>query len=139
MKIYMRTYIKSPKGKKIAEKSMKKYINSPKGKESQKKYKKEHPEILLKANKNLLDKLGKIFDMNRVEYNFALISWSKTVKNRDNHECQICGSKENIQAHHILHKMKYPELSLNINNGITLCEKPCHYEVHGKQEYLLTM
>lgn len=97
------------------------------------KYQKDHPEVYLKSSKKYLTELGKLFNKNSIEYKYSLINWSKTIKNRDNNECQICGSKEDLNVHHILHKAKYPELSLNINNGITLCQQPCHYEVHGKQ------
>lgn len=55
-------------------------------------------------------------------------TWSESVKERDKGICQICFNKGNI-AHHIFYKSKYPKLSLNLNNGITLCKK-CHKEVH---------
>lgn len=58
-----------------------------------------------------------------------LQEWSKRIKSRDNFSCQICGSNNKLNAHHILHKSKYPELAYLENNGITLCHKH-HVEVH---------
>jgi len=115
----------------------KKYQHSPKGQITKIKYVKEHPEIGLQANIKQLTKISNLFNKSLEEYKYAILYWSKTVKKRDN-KCQKCGSKENLEAHHMLHKAKFPELSLNINNGITLC-LDCHYEVHGKQLNLLMM
>ncbi len=66
--------------------------------------------------------------MNHGVYNYALISWSRTIRKRDK-TCKACDSKEQLIAHHIFYKKKYPRLSLNLNNGLTLCKK-CHYETH---------
>ena len=46
--------------------------------------------------------------------------------------CSICGSKENLEAHHIIpvsHSDRHKYLD---TNGITLC-KQCHYLVHHKE------
>ena len=47
------------------------------------------------------------------------------IKERDNYECQICSSKENIEAHHIESIYNNPIESLDLDNGVTLC-KECH-------------
>ncbi len=49
--------------------------------------------------------------------------WAKKIKNRDNFKCQICDSKENIEAHHIQNYVDNKHLAIDINNGITLCRK----------------
>ena len=59
----------------------------------------------------------------------ALMNWSLSVKDNDGSKCQVCGSTENIHAHHIFPKSKYPLLCLNINNGISLCHD-CHWNLH---------
>ncbi len=41
--------------------------------------------------------------------------------------CEICGSTENLQAHHIQPIKLYPEYALDPENGLVVCEK-CHYE-----------
>jgi len=76
-----------------------------------------------------LKKIGFPFKMDPRSFKFALLSWSKTIKKQSNNQCQNCPSQAEI-SHHIIHKSKYPTLSLNLNNGIALCRK-CHNEVHG--------
>jgi 5-methylcytosine-specific restriction endonuclease McrA len=50
------------------------------------------------------------------------------VLERDNYECQLCGSKENLQVDHIQSWSEYIELRFSIDNCRTLCMK-CHYKV----------
>ena len=87
-----------------------------------------NPHKILDSNKKILKKIGLDFNMESHEYSLAVLSWSKTIKKRDG-LCQVCGGVGQI-SHHIIHKKHYPRLSLNVNNGITLC-KWCHSEVHG--------
>lgn len=56
-------------------------------------------------------------------------TWSKYVRHKNNNMCVVCENKNEIQAHHIFYKSKYPQLQHNLNNGITLCHT-CHKEVH---------
>jgi len=99
----------------------------------QKEYNKTHPEQRLNSIKLYLKKLGKNFDMTINEYMYAHNSWSKSIKVRDK-VCQICNSKKHLNSHHIFYKNSYPQLSLNINNGIVLCVS-CHGELHGYTIY----
>lgn len=100
-------------------------------KEYMKQYRKDHPEVELKSKLKRLTKLGSIFNMSGYELKHALMSWSKSVRKRDNNECQICHKTAN-KSHHIFYQKHYPQLALNINNGITLCDMH-HYEVHGQR------
>ncbi len=88
-----------------------------------------NPEKYLIRDINRMQKLGFPFKMDPYVYMYALLSWSATIKKQFNNQCQNCPSQSEI-SHHILHKSKYPALSLNVNNGIALC-KNCHNEVHG--------
>lgn len=58
--------------------------------------------------------------------------WSLDVRKRDDYTCRTCLTKgigRQMHAHHILSAAKYPEYSLMIENGITLCV-PCHRKIH---------
>ncbi len=51
--------------------------------------------------------------------------WKAQVLQRDNFVCKRCGSKVNLEAHHKKSRIYFPELSLEVENGETLCEL-CH-------------
>lgn len=57
--------------------------------------------------------------------------WRFDVYSRDRFACVMCGDDRgsNLNAHHIYPFAKYPELRLNLDNGITLCER-CHDRHH---------
>lgn len=48
--------------------------------------------------------------------------WGKSVKNRDDWKCVICGSTERVNAHHLIVRENH-ETKFDINNGLTLCPK----------------
>ena len=58
--------------------------------------------------------------------------WRKKVFERDDHTCQVCGAKNELQAHHIHRYSEATHLRYNICNGITLC-KTCHHRVTGHE------
>lgn len=93
-------------------------------------YRKSNPEVTTKAQLKYLKKIGNSFDYGSKQMKIALISWSKSIRKRDNQLCQVCGDK-GTQSHHIFYQKHYPKLALNFNNGITLCND-CHYHVHGR-------
>ena len=64
---------------------------------------------------------------NSVEY----IKWRDLVIERDGC-CKLCGSKENLHAHHIKDFISYPELRYDVENGVTLCGS-CHAKVHSEE------
>lgn len=51
--------------------------------------------------------------------------WRTAVFIRDNRTCVMCGSKKDIEADHIKPRFLYPELTLVLSNGRTLCHE-CH-------------
>lgn len=63
----------------------------------------------------------------------AYKKWRLDVFIRDNFKCQNCNKETDLNAHHIKPFSKYPELRLEISNGITLC-RDCHVEVHRDKE-----
>lgn len=56
--------------------------------------------------------------------------WSKAVIERDE-RCKRCGSRGNLESHHIVGINQDPGQAFDINNGIALCEK-CHHGFHAK-------
>ena len=59
--------------------------------------------------------------------------WRREVRRRDGDACRVCGETINLHAHHIKPRSKYPELTLELDNGITLCGN-CHARLKGKEE-----
>ena len=59
-----------------------------------------------------------------------LSDWAEQVINRDNN-CVLCGSKHDLEAHHVFKVNEYDDAYLDLNNGITLCNK-CHLLYHEK-------
>lgn len=41
-------------------------------------------------------------------------------------QCQFCGNSKNLEVHHIVPVHIKPELELDLDNLITLCDKNCH-------------
>ena len=62
--------------------------------------------------------------------------WRFKVFRRDKFTCQVCHRKRSkdvsIEVHHILRKVDFPQLTLCVTNGITLCTQ-CHRKVTGDE------
>ena len=67
----------------------------------------------------------------------ALAVWAAAVGARDV-ICQDCGASDHLHAHHIRAKAEYPDLALDVNNGVLLCRK-CHALRHGDKPGLATI
>lgn len=62
--------------------------------------------------------------------------WRRAVFERDDFTCKSCGARGcKINAHHIKSYAYYPELRVDVGNGITLCVS-CHKTMHRKREVL---
>lgn len=62
---------------------------------------------------------------NSAEY----LTWRKNVFSRDKYICQECNQiGGDLEVHHIKSFANYPDLRLDINNGITYC-KLCHSKI----------
>lgn len=88
-----------------------------------------------KAAKVWFDKLTDEQKKEKSDYTIFRDKHRTAIMNRDNNECQLCGSKTKLQPHHILPKKEYPELICDINNIITLC-KDCHINKAHPKGYL---
>ena len=74
--------------------------------------------------------MHKIRNSHRYRYVFR-----PAVIERDNHTCQECYKDETevlLEVHHIENVIDYPELIMDVDNGITLCQK-CHWGIRGKE------
>ena len=91
----------------------------------------KYPEKALQRQVRYLKRNSMTFGMNPIEYKTALRSWKEAIKKRDVN-CVVCGSDKNLEAHHILHRKYFEQLTFNLNNGILLCAE-CHYKAHGKK------
>lgn len=60
---------------------------------------------------------------------WKLKEWAQIIYSQDNYQCQLCQSKDNLNAHHIKPKAQYPKLAFDLDNGTTLCES-CHRALH---------
>lgn len=71
---------------------------------------------------------GNLMQFNSYEEFLNTEEWKQVaemVKDRDGHKCVICGSTENLNAHHIGYEGDY----LNENDIVTLCRR-CHECLH---------
>jgi len=93
-----------------------------------KKWKKANPEKVLQKQIKHLNKIGSNFNLNWWEFTRVLMVWAQAIR-KQNNLC-FCGQVA-VHSHHIIHKAKYPQLSLNLNNGIALCLQH-HNEAHEK-------
>lgn len=72
-------------------------------------------------------------ERHRIRESALYKKWRVQVFERDKYICQSCGKiGGKLNAHHIKPFSVYPELRLDIDNGITLC-KECHIELHKKE------
>ena len=97
-----------------------------------KNWRKNNPEKKLASDKKSLEKLLPFYPQLKDSWDmaYALSHWADSIKKRDNNTCQNCGSTHKPHAHHILYpKEKYPELVLDLDNGVTFC-KECHEIYH---------
>jgi len=97
-----------------------------------KNWKKYNPEKCLQHHITHHQKYGHSLGFpNWRKFKYALMAWSDTIQKREQNICQVCGNPSK-DSHHLIYKSIEPKLSLNINNGISLCEnchKECHYGV----------
>ena len=77
--------------------------------------------------------LDKTKDLNLPYTDEELRIWSREVLFRHSYECEICGAKENLHAHHIEPKKINSVYALDPDNGMVLCQK-CHYQYGHKDE-----
>ena len=60
--------------------------------------------------------------------------WIKSIKERDGHQCLICGTNENLVVHHLESYHNNLELRVCDTNGVCLCQF-CHLKFHKTHGY----
>jgi predicted restriction endonuclease len=65
--------------------------------------------------------------------------WSNAIKEMAGHKCEICGSTDRLEAHHI-HRCKHHGVRWDLINGCCLC-RSCHcssdYSAHKNQIWFM--
>ena len=59
---------------------------------------------------------------------------SKILENEN--KCCICGTRKNLEPHHIVYTTKYDELYNSMDNVVVMCHN-CHHEYHQRYNYQL--
>jgi len=85
------------------------------------------PERKVEYQKKHLAKYAIPLERTNTSYKRALQHWTEAIRKLNPH-CIICGKLAEI-SHHLIFKSIEPLLSLNINNGIALCDFH-HAEIH---------
>lgn len=85
----------------------------------------KHLEIISKGENSHFWQGGKTKESKCLRTSAKYKQWRLEVFKRDNFICTKCGSKKDIEAHHIKEQSKYPSLRFDVSNGLTLCHI-CH-------------
>jgi hypothetical protein len=88
-------------------------------------WKKANPEKVAAKNKRYLLKLNLVNKKISIR---TLNAWAVQVKEAVSF-CEWCYSEDNLEAHHILPKAKFPQHALDLKNGRTMCNY-CHKMIH---------
>lgn len=136
------TFIPPMKGKKMSDEARQKMSDAARKHQSNHLGKKHTPETLKKISETTRQRTprgpachsykdGKHAERMGLRHSLEYKRWRFDVYARDNFTCQHCGDKRggNLVAHHIKPFADYPELRLDVKNGITLCQS-CHHKLH---------
>lgn len=58
-----------------------------------------------------------------------LKKWSIAVRKEANNRCDICGTTNELSAHHLYDKSSHPTLAYTVENGVCLCDRH-HQDYH---------
>jgi 5-methylcytosine-specific restriction endonuclease McrA len=91
-----------------------KYQKTESVKKSKRLYRRNHYKAMTKAERTEFNKRG----------NFTF-KMKPIVLKRDNNQCQLCNTGNNLEVHHILPVKQFPALTYDITNIVILCHD-CH-------------
>lgn len=66
----------------------------------------------------------------------AMVAWRTAVFERDGYQCQECGARGRMHAHHVEAWATAPAGRFDVANGITLCVE-CHAAKHPRHAALI--
>lgn len=127
------------KGEKKSESSIRKSVEGRKGKPGPMKGKYHSEETkkcmskMRKGSGNPNWKGGITEQIRKFRRSKEYIAWVKAVYQKADGKCEICGSEENLEAHHIVSLHQDFSKALDIMNGQLLCEN-CHKKMHGGEK-----
>ncbi len=73
-------------------------------------WRRRNPQKVIQYWLNHLNKYSKPFNIESRKFGWLLTLWGKNVRKRDNNQCQICGTADDLHSHHILPKENHPKL-----------------------------
>ena len=82
--------------------------------------------------KNPDERADMLFRKQELRQSMEYKKWKLSILKRDKKKCINCGSKKELQVHHIVPVSVDIGKAIDINNGQTLCFD-CHLSVHGKK------
>lgn len=121
-------------GKKLSQETKDKISKKNKGLHSSinTEFKKGHVQINIPKGINHYNWMGgKSFEPYPINWIETL---RKSIRERDNFTCQLCGKKEVNSNSFDIHHIDYNKYNLDPNNLITLC-KSCHMKTNYKRDY----
>jgi hypothetical protein len=68
-------------------------------------------------------------NVNGGKYHWELQDWVSKLYLEYPNKCVVCGTKKDLEPHHLLQVKPYDELYTSISNGVLIC-KECHHEYH---------
>ena len=77
-----------------------------------------------------MDDISKSKSIDEVRNDKEYKDWVKSIKERDNECCVLCGANQHLEAHHVFSFKNFIPLRLDLHNGITLCHW-CHKKYHA--------
>lgn len=130
----------SMKGMKRSEESIRKSVDARKGRPGSMTGKKHSEETKKKMSlsrkgvNNANWKGGITEKIRKFRRSKEYVAWVKAVYKKSDGKCEMCGSEENLEAHHIIGLNKDFSKALDIENGQLLCDT-CHKKLHkGEQQ-----
>lgn len=70
-------------------------------------------------------------NVNGGKYHWELQDWVNKLFITYPNKCIICGTRKNLEPHHILQVKPYDELYSSVSNGCLIC-KDCHHDYHER-------